>query len=108
MKNSKYFTSLEKKKSESKVISRLNVNGNIITEKREILSEQKHHYENLYSKIESSFDENISKLNENDQINCDGLISDHECIKALKDMKNNKSSGSDGITAEFTKQIGQI
>ena len=29
--NSKYFASLEKKKSDSKIISRLNVNGNIIT-----------------------------------------------------------------------------
>ena len=30
-KNTKYFASLEKKKSESKVISRLNVNGTIVT-----------------------------------------------------------------------------
>ena len=63
---SKYFASLEKKKSESKIISRLNVNGNIITDKREILSEQKHYYENLYKKRESSnssidfLDESIS------------------------------------------------
>ena len=87
---SKYFASLEKKKSESKIISRLNVNGNIITGKREILLEQKHYYENLYKKRESSnssidfFDESISKLNEKEHISCNGLISDHECIKALK------------------------
>ena len=30
-KNSKYFATLEKKRAESKVISRLNINGKIIT-----------------------------------------------------------------------------
>ena len=62
----------------------------IYTGKREILLEQKHYYENLYKKRESSnssidfIDESISKLNEKEQISCNGLISDHECIKALK------------------------
>ena len=108
-KNSKYFASLEKKKSESKIISRLNINGDISTDKREILSEQKKFYENLYKNRQTNhssinyFDENINKLDETDKMRCEGLISDNECIKALKDMKNNKSPGSDGITAEFYK-----
>ena len=108
-KNSKYFASLEKKKSESKIISRLNINGDIITDKHEILSEQKKFYENLYKNRQTNhssinfFDENINKLDETDKMRCEGLISDNECIKALKDMKNNKSPGSDGITAEFYK-----
>ena len=33
-KNSKYFANLEKKRAESKVISRLNINGKIITEEK--------------------------------------------------------------------------
>ena len=37
--NSKYFASLEKKKAESKIISRLNVNGTLITNQKSILSE---------------------------------------------------------------------
>ena len=104
-KNSKYFASLEK--SESKIISRLNINGDIITDKHEILSEQKTFYENLYKNRQTNhssinfFDENINKLDETDQMRCEGLISDNECIKALKDMKNNNSPGSDGITVEF-------
>ena len=47
-KNSKYFASLEKKRAESKIVSRLNVNGTIITEPKEVLIEQKQYYENLY------------------------------------------------------------
>ena len=94
-KNSKYFASLEKKKSESKIISRLNINGDIITDKQEILSEQKKFYENLYKNRQTNhssinfFDENINNLDETDKVRCEGLISDNECIKALKDMKNN-------------------
>ena len=108
-KHSKYFASLEKKKSESKIISRLNINGDIITDKHEILSEQKKFYENLYKNRQTNhssinfFDENINKVDERDKLRCEGLISDNECIKALKDMKNNKSPGSDGITAECYK-----
>lgn len=34
--NTKYFASLEKKKSDSKLISRVNVNGNIITNQKNI------------------------------------------------------------------------
>ena len=108
-KNSKYFASLEKKKSESKIISRLNVNGHITTDKHEILSEQKKYYETLYKIREPSnstinfFDENIPKLSEQESNSCESLIGDQECIKALKEMKNNKSPGSDGITTEFYK-----
>ena len=39
--NSKYFASLEKKKAESKIIYRLNIKGNLITNQQSILSEEK-------------------------------------------------------------------
>ena len=34
---------------------------------------------------------------------CDGLLTEHELATALKDMKNKKSPGSDGLTTEFYK-----
>ena len=49
-KNSKFFASLEKKKAESKIISRLNIKGTIITDQKDILNEEKSYYENLFSK----------------------------------------------------------
>ena len=73
--------------------------------------EQKKFYEQLYSKkeqIESDinfFDNSLPKLNENEQNSCEGHITDLECKTALKDMKNQKSPGSDGITTEFYKNI---
>ena len=39
-KNSQYFANLEKTKAENKVIKRLNVNNNIITEQKDILKEK--------------------------------------------------------------------
>ena len=108
-KNTSFFSSMEKKHAEKKIISRLNVNDRIITDQKEILEETKQYYANLYSKKECGdtnydfFDNSIKKLNENEKISCEGLLTDRECANALKDMKNNKSPGSDGITTEFYK-----
>ena len=103
-KNNKYFAGLEKKKSEAKAITRLNINNTVVTNQR-----TKKFYEQLYSKIEhiesdiKFFDNSLPKLNENEQNSCEGHITDLEFKTALKDMKNQKSPGSDGITTEFYK-----
>ncbi len=34
---------------------------------------------------------------------CEGLVTEEECLKSLKNMDNGKSPGSDGFTAEFYK-----
>ena len=107
--NSKYFAILEKKKAESKFISRLNVNGTLITNQKSILSEEKQFYEKLYFKKEQInstidfFDMSLPKLSENDRNSCEGILTEQECVKAIKEMKNLKSPGSDGITTEFHK-----
>ena len=49
------------------------------------------------------FDDSISKLSNLDKNNCEGLITEVECISALTNMNNQKSPGSDGITVEFYK-----
>ena len=97
------------KRAESKIISRLNVNGNLITNQKSILEEEKTFYKNLYSQKEQAnsntdfFDDSLPKLNEIESNSCEGLITNHECVKAIKEMKNQKSPGSDGITTEFYK-----
>ena len=103
-KNSQYFANIEKKKAENKVIKRLNVKNNIITEQKDILKEEMKFYQKLYSKHNQTnskiefFDNNINKLNNIEQNTCDGLLNEEECKIALKEIKNNKSPGSDGIT----------
>ena len=110
-KNTKYFASLEKKRSEGKVISRLLINNTINTNQNEILLEAESYYKKLYDKRETQnsrvdfFDDSIKKLDETDKEICEGLITELECAKALKDMQNNKSPGSDGITVEFYKMF---
>ena len=106
---SKFFASLEKKKAESKIISRLNIKGTIITDQKDILNEEKSYYENLFSKKDlkstsyNFYDNNVEKLDEIEQHMCDRLLTEHELATALKDMKNKKSPGSDGLTTEFYK-----
>ena len=100
---------LKRKKAENKVIKRLNANNNIITEQKNILKEEMKFYQKSYSKhnqINSKiefFENNINKLNNIEQNICDRLLNEEECKIALKEMKNNKSPGSDGITTEFYK-----
>ena len=107
--NSKYFASLEKKRSETKPISRLKINNKINTNQTEILSETELFYKNLYNKWEvghssyNCFEDSIRKPNNLDKNSCEGHITEAECINALKNMKNQKSPGFDGITVEFYK-----
>ena len=49
------------------------------------------------------FDNFLPKLNEDERNSCDGCITEQKCEKALKEIKNQKNPGSDGITTEFYK-----
>ena len=49
-----------------------------------------------------------AKLNNEDKMLCEGLITVAECTTALNEMNLNKSPGSDGITVEFYKQFWDI
>jgi hypothetical protein len=40
-------------------------------------------------------------LTEDDIHKCEGAFSKEECLKALKNMKNNRTPGLDGFTSEF-------
>ena len=76
--------------------------------------EQETFYKKLYSEPVSDNDDcvnpvfndfisNLPQLSVEEQQICEGLITEGECIKALKEMSNGKSPGSDGFTVEFYK-----
>ena len=47
--------------------------------------------------------QNIQALNKNSKNICEGQISEYEVKTIWKDMKNQKSPGTDGFPAEFYK-----
>ena len=112
--NTRYFYGLEKRNFEKKTTTKLKLpNGSLTTDQSEILQEQMHFYKALYTSNnhESSvsnndlplFTENITPLENADKLSCEGKVTQAECLKALKDFKNEKSPGTDGLQAEFYK-----
>ena len=75
-KNTKLFANLEKKRSESKIIKQLNVNGQVVASLPDILNEQKIFYEHLYHKKECTdsrynfFNNNMNILTGEDRNKC--------------------------------------
>ena len=111
---SKYFCHLENRNFISKTMTKLiNEKGEEIEDVKEIVSETKHFYENLYSSREDKIqkedlntlikDKNIPKLSYQEQRVIEGKISYKEALNALKKMSNNKSPGTSGYTVEFFK-----
>ena len=104
-KPTKYFCNLEKQNYICKLISRLKHNDRIITKQDEILNLAKQFHsglleskrlENPITNLHFFINNKLKKLNENDKKICEGK-------KVLKQVKNGKSPGTDGYTAEFYK-----
>ena len=112
-KPSKYFCGLENINFTSKIIPKIETeNELIITDQKQILKEVELFYRKLYSeninltdnKFEEYFkDITIPKLSIEESTKLEGLITYSEAFETLKNMKNNKSPGSDGFTTEFLK-----
>ena len=112
--NTKYFLNLEKRNHCRKTVTKLKINDNVYTSNQfEILREEKKFYETLYKSQKSEthtqfkptfFEtENITSLNEEEKLLCEGIASEDECLKAVKEFKSCKSPGTDGLSAEFYK-----
>ena len=79
----------------------------------QILQEAKSLYQNLYSTLydqpnlrneDISFPKNFTEgLDEQSKNECEGLLTDVECLESLKTMASNKSPGTDGLPAQFYK-----
>ena len=111
--NSRYFFNLERRNHSKKTVTSLKLRNNSLThDQSEILQEQKTFFEALY-KSQNTQDNlpdsdlfnsgNIEPLDENDKIQCEGMISEEECLTALKEFQSNKTPGTDGFSAEFYK-----
>lgn len=106
-----YFLNLEKRNYTNKVITKLIDNDNEYLSTEEILDSQKHYFKNLYSEklevdnnpIETILGENQSKLTDDEASSLEGEIKYFELAEALRNMKNSKTPGNDGFTAEFFK-----
>ena len=99
---------LEKRNYVSKQVIRLTLdNGEEIYETKDIIKEVKMFYERLYSdrQLEDceilDLVEDIPTLAVQEKTSLEGEITLDEASVALKNMKNNKSPGSDGLTVEF-------
>ena len=111
-KNTKYFLNLEKRNAIDKHIQQLELaDGQITTDSSVILKEQKLFYEKLYTIPHSNNDyilpdnrvRDIVKLSDEEKEMCEGDVSIDECGKALQELQNGKSPGTDGLTNEFYK-----
>ena len=118
-KNTKYFLNLEKRYYNQGIISQIKVKeNNFVTSDKEILTECVSFYKNLYSsKIvphnildTSTFfrQENDTVLRDDEREACEGLLTEKECLEALKYMESEKTPGTDGLPAEFYKVFGKI
>ena len=79
----------------------------------ETLNETRTFYERLYSNKPNKdcmlenilHHRDIPKLSETEKLSLEGPLTLNETLNALKNMKNNRSPGSDGFTTEFLKKF---
>lgn len=105
---SKYFCNLENRHFLNKSMNFIEKeDGKILYDQTQILEEVQQFYSNLYSHKDvedvdlSTID--VPKLSQEDNKMLEGNIAEAEALEALRQMKNDKSPGSDGFTTEFFK-----
>ncbi len=110
-----YFLILEKHNFSNKLITQIEVDGNLIKEQKEILNAEISFFDSLYAKVDVEngilnnncdlFTKNnkIPKLSDKEKEACDTDILEAEILASLKLLQNEKSPGSDGLTTEFYK-----
>ena len=113
-KPTKYFCGLEQHNYISKTISKIEKeDGSLVTDQKEILKETESFYKCLYSKknneseyieLDSYIDSDaVTKLTNVESEKLEGLLSLAEISETLLKMKNDKSPGLSGFSAEFLK-----
>ena len=112
-----FFLRLEKENGKKNLINSLEIDGKIIIEQNEIMSECTEFYKQLFDQNDAEeeaidhFFNNIVKIPtlEPHKIEvCEGDITFDELFSAYKQMPNNKAPGIDGLPAEFYKKFFPI
>ena len=106
--STKYFLNLEKRRYNARVCNKIvKDDGQEVTDFVNIMAEQKNFYEDLYKKDEavefSLINQTRLKVNESLKAEQELPFTQKELGQALKQMKNGKTPGEDGLTAEFFK-----
>ena len=110
----KYFLNLEKKRSLEKQISAIEKNDGVLTTNfQDVMNTIREFYADLYSERgRDSFEHalrgilsssNIPQLSDRQRQSLDKQLLEGEMYRAVSLMKNNKSPGTDRLTAEFYK-----
>ncbi|KAK2139446.1 hypothetical protein LSH36_1781g00013 [Paralvinella palmiformis] len=113
---SKYFIDLEKRNAVNKTIDSLrSAECELLIEPEAISKEQVNFYTELYTDegVDATAQDillnNLDKELPDSYINkCEGVLSLEEATKAIRALKNNKSPGHDGLSAEFYKPFWDI
>ena len=107
---SKYFLTLEKQRQASNVLTKINQNRRLIKDNRGILKETLRFYESLYKRRnipQNTINKYLNNftgtktLSSNEQKFCENLITKEEIYDVVKNLKLNRSPGTDGLTSEF-------
>ncbi len=104
--NSKFFLSLEKRNYTNKLISALEINGKIANNPNEISGIQTKFYQTLYSEENlNSFliNNKMPKLSDEEWELCEKPVCHNEIFKAIKDLSNSQTPGSDDLPADWYK-----
>jgi exonuclease III len=113
-KSSSYFLRLENRNRQIKNITLLvDEEGKEIEGQKKILNEELRYYKNLYTQPADDIgrteaknfflNEDIPKISDDDRAECDLDISLTEVAKALKELKNGKTPGTDGFPPDYYK-----
>ena len=114
-----FFCNLETNNFTSKIINVIEKeDGKIITDQKEILSETCNYYKTLCESKENTLeyvdlnafmqDMEVPKLNKEEAFNLEGMVTLNETGKTRKNMKNNKSQGTSGFSADFYKVFWRL
>ena len=108
--NTRYFFNLEKRNHSRKTVTKLKIGNNkYVNDQFAILEGEKRFYKSQSidndTFLTSPFfkTQNITPLTQEEMESCEGLLSEDECLNAIKEFKNNKSPRTDGFTSEFYK-----
>ncbi|KAF7646030.1 hypothetical protein LDENG_00194780 [Lucifuga dentata] len=113
--NSSYFFRLEKHCSKISTIDKLNIDNCLTEDPKQIPDYCAAFYGKLYrsdysEESATSFldmTNSCKLLSDDDRSVCDLIISSEEVLLAIQALKNNKSPGNDGITAELYKAFAE-
>ena len=108
-KSSRYFFSLEKKRARSSLIHGVyRQDGSIAMDMYDVVHTFSNFYKNLFTcenlniATQNSILQTLERsLSTDEATSCEGLLSEGECLMALKGMATGKTPGIDGLPAEF-------